>query len=311
MRFVIAAAAVLLLIQVMLRGRFLCFIINRLAKDYFSLHFEGGFRLFSLTFRARAFSLIFPGSSEKDRVYFECHNARFRIDLVFLFMGRLRIRDIHLEHPFLDYRNRMESYLKNDLLPGRHRIELKNLNIHRGRITVSDETRTPVYRLELKNIQLENADMDVATPVDVFFRAQRGEADIGSGKLEIGTSANIGYIRLRDVTWGEITAVGNAPFMGSRLLLEAFHSGGSEKRAIQGSVGTLGGQKTNYLEKGSMRNTIYFSFEADWNEYRITLDLGLQKLIGEILRTASASVLSTGLVLGGRGVFEILKKQES
>ena len=56
---------------------------------------------------------------------------------------------------------------------------------------------------------------------------------------------------------------------------------------------------------------ITFDFEIDWEDYALTFDLGLLKLIARILESANAAdVSSRGALPGLRAIFEILKKQE-
>ncbi len=310
MQALIVCALIVLFLFVLGRGSVLSFFANRFFGKFAALHFRGGLALPFFYFYARNFKLILPGGPGRDRVFFEARKLSFWIDPFFLLIGRLRIVNLRLDLAFLDYRNRQESFLKNRILPRRHRVEVKNMMVHRGRVTVSDESRSPVYRLELNNIDLENADWDAGTPVDIFFRAARGSADIGSGRIEIGNSAGTGFIRLWGVTWGELAAVGELPFLGRKLALEAFHSGGSTGRHIHGTLGNFHSSNMDYVYRDGLSTPVSFAFDVDWSDYQITLDLGLQKLIGSILQSARSSALSRPILLGGRGVFEMIKKQE-
>jgi hypothetical protein len=225
----------------------------------------------------------------------------------------LRLVGLRLREPYLEYINRMASHKKNRYLPARHRIELKGTHIQDGRLFVRDETMTPVYRLEMTNIEIENMDLDVGTPIDFLFRSERGEANFASGRIEIGNRQGAGYIRLRDVAWTQIASLDNLPFTG-RLALSVSHAGGSQGRHIQGQLTATGNGSpdgASLKDPHESLTNVNFAFDIDWNDYRVTLDLGLQRLIGKLLDNADANWLAQGIVLGGRGVFEILKKPES
>lgn len=276
--------------------------------------FDGrGFFLPLLLFHARNVRFFLKGSRRRDRVFFSADEVRFRVHPLFLLLGRVRLIHLVLKNPFLEYINRQESFEKNRLLPGRHRIEVKGGTVIGGAVSVVDETMPQAYRIELKNIQLYNGDMDLSTPVDVLFRSERGEADIASGRLMIGRSGSIGFLRLWGVTWGEITNIGDVPFLRGKVALEALHTGGSDRRQVEGFVGSLKRDEDDPLHPGidETSNPVAFAFPIEWNDYRVTFDLGLQKLIGSILKHSKGTVLTSGFLLGGRGVFEMLKKPES
>ena len=311
-------AAILFLspLQILFSGPALQALLRLIFYRRMSLGFRGFFFLPLLYFRCGKFRLVFHGESTHDRVYFEARLVSFRIDPFFLLLGRLRIVNLQLHDPYLEYINRMPSHKKNRFLPARHRIELKRAHIHNGRLFVRDETMTPVYRLEMTDIDLENMDLDIGTPIDFLFRCQRGEANFAGGRIEIGQSQGVGFIRLRDVAWTEIASMESLPFTG-RLQLSVTHTGGSRGRHVQGQISAtaVGGQSQAAGESiknpHESLNNVKFQFDIDWNDYGVTLDLGLQRLIGKILDNASAGWLGQGIVLGGRGVFEILKKPEA
>ncbi|MCR9143292.1 MAG: hypothetical protein NXI24_13650 [bacterium] len=309
-------------LQILFTGAALQALLRRIFYRHTSLGFHGIFFVPLLYFRSGRFRLMFHGESTHDRVYFEAKQVSFRIDPFFLLLGRLRLVNLKLKDPYLEYINRMESHKKNRFLPARHRIELKRAHITGGRLFVRDETMTPVYRLEMTGIELDNMDLDIGTPIDFLFRTERGEAEFASGRIEIGQTRGVGFIRLRDVAWTEIASLEKLPFTG-RLALSVSHTGGSRSRSVQGQIsataapGAAGvpGESTASIasikDPHKSLNNVNFQFDIDWNDYGVTLDLGLQRLIGKILDNADAGWLGQGIVIGGRGVFEILKKPEA
>ena len=301
-----SAATLLLLLgllQILCYGPVLKRLLRRAFGKYVSIGFRGrGLLLPLLYFEARAFKILAPGGPHHDRNYFEARKIRFRIDPFFLLIGRLRMVRLVMEEPYLEYINRMESHKKNRYLPPRHRVEWKGASIRNGHVFVKDETMTPVYQIELTEIEVDNMDMDVGTSIDFLFRTERGEAKMASGSIELTGQPSRGTITLRNIYWKEIANLESIPFPSGRLQLNAYHTGGSSGRRVQGALGQHNADGTE--------DAVNFAFDIDWNDYRLTLDLGLQKLIDEILRNAEASWIGSGIVLGGRGVFEILKKPQ-
>lgn len=253
---------------------------------------------------------MFHGELAHDRVYLGVKRVTFRVDPFFLLIGRLRIIRLDLVEPYLEYVNRMESHRKNVYLPRRHRVEFKNARIQNGRLFVRDDTMTPTYRLEMRDIDVENLDVDVATSVDFLFRTERGEAMLAGGRIEIGTRRDEGYIRLRDVSLPSIASLDRIPFLEGRMSLTVAHTGGSSGRHVQGVLGPSAGLHDSFRDPHE-EGVFTFEFDIDWDDYRITLDLGIQKLIEQLLANARAGWLGQGIVLGSRGVFEMFKKPEA
>ena len=305
----------LLVLQVLGLRPILLWIVNRRFGDYVSVSFRGlGFFAPLLRFSARDLRVIASGTGKRDRIYVEAAAVSFWVDPVHLLFGRLRAVNLQLDRPLLQYVNRQQSHEKNRYVPGRNRVELKNARIRGGSVYVQDETLSPVYRIALTDINLEGGDMDVGTSIDVFFRSRRGTARIASGFLEIAGEHGRGTIRVWGSTWGELTGVGDLPLMRGRLALEAYHSGGSDGRRVEGILANIpASDEANYthFHIHDVRTQMPFSFELDWNEYGLTFDLALLKLIQAVLTGARApSMLRGGVLSGVRGLFEVFRKQE-
>ena len=133
-------------------------------------------------------------------------------------------------------------------------------------------------------------------------------------KIEIGSTSAASYIRIWGCTWGEITGMGDLPFMNSKLALETFHQGGAAGREVTGKVANIPASDNSHdlsLHMEDLSGQIPFEFVIDWNEFQLTMDLGVQKLIEKILKSAQITGLSSvGLLPGLRGLFELLKKPE-
>ena len=306
----------LVLLQVLSLRPVLLWFINRRFRGYVSVSFRGlGLFVPLLRFSARDVRVLAPGTKERDRIFVEARAVSFWVDPVHLLFGRLRIVGMNLDHPLLQYINRQQSHEKNRYVPRRHRVELKNTRVRNGSVFVQDETLSPVYRLALTEINLEGGDMDVGTSIDVFFRSRRGTARIASGFIEIAGEHGRGTIRVWGSTWGELTGMGDMPLMRGRLALEAYHSGGSEGRRVEGILANIPASDEatyTHFHIHDVRTQMPFAFEVDWNQYGLTFDLALLKLIQAVLSGARApGVLRGGVLSGVRGLFDLFRKQES
>ena len=304
---------VLVVLQILCCGPILRLILNRLFRSYVVISFRGlGFIVPFLYFHARDLRILAPGSDKRDRIYFESKHIRLRLEPIFLLLGRLRIMHLRLDHPILDYTTRQESHEKNKILPGRHRVELKNAELQSGQVFIQDETMAQIYKIAILDIQLHNCDMDISTSADLFFRTRRGSAVIGSGKVEIGGTAGKGYIRVRGVSWGDILGMGDTRFLRGGVALEVEHQGGARGREVRGVVASLPASSVGdqFVRIDELGTRIPFEFEIDWDDFILTFDLGLQRLIQYILNNGKATGISSGLLTGIRGVFELIRKQE-
>lgn len=261
--------------------------------------------ILGLWFQARNLKLSFAPDHSTDRFYFESDRIHFAVSPLHLLFGRILLIKAFLGTAYFEYINRIDSHKKNRLLPRRHRFELKDLDVENGTVSVVDETLPGPYRLSISDIHLEGADMDLSTPVDLFFRMKRGHALIGSGSIEAGKSRETGFIRVRGITYGEITSMERLPLMGYGFSLTAYHRGGSDSREVEGRLRIL-----DSSGKGSDDQGIPYGFLIKWPDYNLTMDLGIQKLIENVLKSARPGLMERGLVLGSRGVFDLVKKPQ-
>ncbi len=261
--------------------------------------------ILGLWFQARNLKVVFAPDHSTDRFYLESDRAHFAISPLHLLFGRVLLIKTFLGKAYFEYVNRIDSHKKNQFLPRRHRFELKDLDVQDGTVVVVDETLPGPYRLTISEIHLEGADMDVSTPVDLFFRMQRGRALIGSGSIEAGKSRETGFIKIRGITYGEITSMERVPLMGYGFSLTAYHRGGSDSREVEGRLRIL-----DSTGKGSEDQGIPYGFLIKWEDYNLTMDLGIQKLIENVLKSARPGLMERGLILGSRGVFDLVKKPQ-
>ncbi len=276
--------------------------LNRVAPGQFHIDFRGPGWIFPLFyFRARNFSLMLRGGEKRDRVYLEVDLIQFWISPLDLLRGRLVLWRLRLLHPVLEYVNRQDSREKNKYLPAPGRFLIHRGRIMNGRIKVTDETRTPRYEMELKRISVKNGHLDVGVPAQVLFTLAQGKALLGDGTLEVRSSPKSGWL-VMEGTLGDITSMKGVPFFGSRFYLELAHT----RDAVTGKTlieGQISGSQHD-------KNPAPFDFEINWDDYRLTMDLGIQKLIEQVINHARPQGISikSGVILSSRRFFDLIKK---
>lgn len=277
-------------------------ILNRIAPELFTIHFSGPGWIFPLFFfRAKKLSLMLPGGPDRDRVYLHADSVSFWVSPLELLKGRFVLVHLRLIHPFLEYFNRQDSHEKNRLLPTPGRFLIRGGRILNGRIKVTDETRTPRYELSLSKIHVRNGSVDVGIPAQLLFTLGQGTARLGDGHLEVRSGERSGWLVLNG-TLGDITSMQGMPFFGSKFTLELAHKwdGSAERSLVEGQISAS--------EKD--RNPVPFEFEVNWSDYRLTLDLGLQRLIEQVINNTRPTGINikSGVLMGSRQFFELIKK---
>ncbi len=303
-------------LQFLLSAFFLSRILTYFFRSRISLSFKGlGFFFPILYFSARDFSFLFHGNSQdllkKDRFYFHSEKVCFWINPIFLLLGCLRISGLYLEKPLLYYFNRQFSHEKKHILPKPKRLQFSRICIHRGKLFVEDETSWPLYQVSLSRIEVRNMTVDIAIPAFMFFQIQRATAQLAGGVLRIKKSGKEGIIQLQNIRWKEIANFKKFPFGLEYLLLLAHFQEKGKEFLIDGL--TSGAGKKNINQNSSleqMSNKIAFSFKTKSEEYQTTLDLGIQKLIENILHSTQTNWFSKGLAWGGQRIFDLFKRKE-
>ncbi len=304
----IALALILAAVHLILHIRRVQAFFISLGQNWFSLSYSSLFIFLPFLYVSfRDFHFIFSHRGS-DRFFFEAEELRFRLSLFWLLLGRFRIYVTHLQKPLLHYFNRVDSHKKKRFLPKPNRFLLYLKKIHEGYIFIEDETMTPTFRLCLSDINVSNMKVHADAPVSLFFHIREGSSKLAGGELKIQSSRKSGTIELNHILWSELFNSQNIPLLGPDFSLAAEFQKNQRNILIRG----IAGSPKNIESKDSVKSTggLRFKFNFQPEKYQTTLDLGLQKLISEILRTAKTTWLSTGLVWGGRGLFELLKKQE-
>jgi hypothetical protein len=257
-------------------------------------------------FTARDVSFSYKGEGT-DHLLLRCSALRFRISLSQLLLFRLRFRSFSLADPYLEYENHVESFRKTRLLPARHRIQIDSLNIENGEVYVVDYTLPGPYRLRIRNIHLHGGTVDLATSAGLLLQIRRGRAELGGGIILAHRTGRTGTLLLKNVDWNSVIGLEHIPFLpGTEFSLSVRHHTISDDEVkVQGRLHLLGsGDESSEVEMSG----IPFAFVIRWDDYRMTMDLGIQKMIDQILTHAKPGLIQAGLLYVGKGIFDRFKK---
>lgn len=274
------------------------------------LHIDGPGFLFPFYFRASTihFEWDAPGT---DRLMFRTGPLHFRLSYSFLLSIfspgglRFRLRHMRIDGLVLEYENRMDSFQKTALLPRRGRLLIEGLHLSGGDVSLIDHTLPGPYRFSLRNIHIEDGHLDAATSIQLLFDMRKGRARLGDGTVEVEQTAHEGTLILRNVNWNAVIGLGSGFHLpGTAFTLHIRHRAmHGDRIAIHGNLHLLG-MNVSHADDGG----IPFAFVMDLNDYRLTLDLAVQRFVEQMLRHARPGLLESGVLLVGREIFERLKK---
>lgn len=285
---------------------FLVIGIKYLKKFGFKISFSGVGLISPFYFIAKNFYIQFNYKNDFDYFELSCKKISLFIDPISIFKKKLIIQKILMELPYLYYENKYNSYRKIDLLPKFNQIIVKNFKITNGKIFTIDYMLPGPYQLYLNQINCFIHQFDLAVPISLLFFIQKGVARLDQGTLEIQTNYDslkpTGSIILKDIKWTSIVGI-SVPFIGTSFdLFVYFTHQNQEEVLVRGYLHPLG------VGENSKEEGMPFQFLIRWNEYRLPIDLGLQKLIEKIFENINPSLLEKGIVYLGKEVFDRIKK---
>lgn len=282
------------------------FVIHYLQRFGFFVKYWGVGFVLPFYFVARNFYIKFSYKEDYDYFELSCKKIRFFINPLQLFKKKLVIQKLYLEVPYLYYENKYNSYRKIQLLPKFNQIVVRDFTIKQGKIYTIDCMLPGPYQFYLSEINCFIRYLDLAVPVGLLFYIQNGKAKIDSGFLEIQTQEKAlnptGSLIMKNIKWTSIVGI-SIPFIGTAFDLFVYFTHQSpQEMLVKGYLHILGTKEEN-KEEG-----VPFQFLVKWEEFRLPIDLGLQKLIEKIFETINPSLLQKGIIYIGKEVFDRIKK---
>ncbi len=269
------------------------------------IYFDGKGFIHPFYFKANNIHIKFQYKKEIDSFELDCEQIEFKIKILPLFIGKVYLYDLYLTYPYLYYENKLNSFLKIQILPDQKRVCFKNFNIQNGEVYVIDYLLPGPYKLRLTNINIKNAKMDLSTPINLLFFIEQGNANIEQGIITAKTNFREkfpqGRLILKDIKWTSVMGI-KIPFFGTKFDLDvSYIHYSSNSTYVKGYFHLTG--KSQEDELG-----IPFEFNISWKEYRLPMDLALQKLIEKIFETVQPTFIEKGILTIGKEVFDRIKK---
>ncbi len=282
------------------------FIVLKIFKIY-GLRVEFKKLGFFHPFRFYAENLIinYFKSENYDTFSFQCEKIFFLVRFLPLLWGKIKIKKIYIKNPYLFYENKMNSFLKIQLLPSPNRVFFENIIIFQGKIKFIDYVLPGPYQLLMEGINLYGAQMDLSFPVSILFFIKRGKARLGRGKIKsrnhyIKKKPLRGNLIFHKIKWMDVMGI-TIPLMEITFDMEIEFEHLKNQTNVSGKIFIL-----NNIEKKN--GGIGFSFPIIWSQYRLPMDLGIQKLIEKIFETIQPSLIEKGLILIGKEFFDKFRK---
>lgn len=277
------------IIQIILTGWFLSLLVH--LKKIPRLQFSASLGIFFLPgffFYGKNLHLVVEEAPSLDSANLKLGTVFFWLDPFSLLLGKIRIRNLLLSDFHIFYLNKIPSQKKIHLVPPPHKIKITG-NLVNGSFDLEDKSRFPIYRLSLRDIQMQEFQLDPGFQLGLFFFAKKGHCKIGSGTLHTHLlSKNHGILRVSGVTIGEFTNLEVLPLLSNNVELATEFK---HKEGITEYRGVLG---QNFLPEEADKNPdlpkkrkVGFKFTIDWNEYRLPLDLGVGLLLSQLAKGTS------------------------
>ncbi len=272
------------ILQFLLTGWFLSLLSS--YKKIPRVQFTSKFAVFFLPgffFYGRNVHFLLEEAPEKDSMHFKAGTVFFWLNPFALLIGKIRIYKLYLNQFHIYYLNKIPSHKKLHLIPSFQKIKLYG-SLKKGSFDLEDRSRFPIYRLSLREIYMDDFELDLGFQLGLFFFAKKGQCKIGSGSLHTHLlSKNHGILRISGVTIGEFINLEGIPLFQNQVELA------TEFRHSEGITDYRGVIGQNFLPEEAEQNPdlpkkrkVGFQFSIQWKDYKLPLDLGVKQLLSQM-----------------------------
>ena len=271
-------------IQILLLGPIFTFLINLLLKKYAKIDFNKSF--FFLPF------FIFFGKDLKistfdrerlDEVELSIQYLFFFLNPFYLLIFRIRFYLTIFYNLHMKYINKVPSIDKIKLLPPVNLVYFRYSFLLRASMEIEDRSVFPIYKTNITDLNLYNTHFDPSIPFALLFHTRKGHCKLGSGHIRVSQKKEIGSLSLQGVTWGELISLQDLPIglLNNELNLKADFLNLKKETHI---TGFLNFEKLDPEQTiAGVKKNLPFSFRVNWKDYKLPFDLGLKKVISQML----------------------------
>jgi hypothetical protein len=290
------------------------FLVSKISSHKITFKCKYGFFVLPFFFYfARKLQLKVDKEFGKDEIELDIQKISFWINPFFLLIGKLQIRNLQIKGLKGKYINLIPSKEKINWLPQKGRFLLKNASLQNGELFIEDKVLISQPKILLKNINIYRTSFDLAYPVQLLFFSKSASCNLGSGyvKTEL-IFPNHGFFKISGLTLGEFLNVGGInldPLSITVLELHADYKHFPDKTHIRGIFGKKAKMKEANINDTKER--FAFQFALSWKDYRLPIDMAIQKLILLIFEgTVIKGVVNTTLNFIRDSILSIIRKEE-
>lgn len=306
------AFSAFLALQVMLLGPCLFFMMNLFFGHYIKIRGKAtGLILLPLPFfYARDLEFAFFINHNTDFFLFKCKHIFYRISILNLFIGRLKVTDCYLIEPEFLYQNKIPSFEKVKYMPPPGRVLVDKLNIRQGKIYLEDYTTFPHYKVLINDVFTRDMLIDLGMPFLLLFFCKEGSCHIGSGFVYSTYKKGEGKLIVKDITWSELINLDqlHIGLLKNRINLEASYKHEGRSTALSGTLGQLNSKSEPSILGVTNPGSLHFDLQLDWKELDVTFDMALRKAIMKMVTNISyGSIVNTTINTIAGGIVKLLK----
>lgn len=245
-----------------------------------------------------------------DEMDFEIKKLSFWINPFLLFLGKLEIRRAKIKGFKGKYVSRIPPKDKIKWLPPSGRVFLKNSSLENGELLIEDKVVISQTKILLRDINIYKTSFDLAYPVHLFFFTKNASCNLGSGfiKTEL-IFPNHGFLKVSGITWGEFINIGGMTLqpLVATVELHADYKHLPGKTDIRGIFGKKAKLKEENINDTNER--FAFQFSMNWKDYRLPVDMALQKIIMLIFEgTIIGGVVHTAVDIIRNSIMSMIRK---
>lgn len=225
----------------------------------------------------------------KDEVSLEAEKIFFFINPFFILFGKVEFFFLNLRNVKAFVTSWIEPQKKISWLPPPNKVFITRGFLKNGELIFYEKSKFPNSKLEVHNIELDNFNLDLAYPLQLFFFTKKGSLNLGKGHLKTELCfPKQGFLKIQDIKWSDLINHGGISIqgLGGEINLYANYKHNERKTLFRGIFGKK--EKLDFDDTKSQR--FAFQFWIPWNkEFYLPLDLGLYKLFYLIFKNTLVS----------------------
>ncbi|HMV44340.1 MAG TPA: hypothetical protein PK079_09670 [Leptospiraceae bacterium] len=224
------------------------------------------------------------GVNKTDVVKIKVDRIFFFLNPFSLFAGRLSIYQFRIKNLDVKYINHIPSIEKIKYMPREGKAIIHSGYITNGNIEIEDMSVFPIYKTDIRNIEIADALIDLGNPFQLIFNSEYAYCKIDKGDVISTCKNGTGQLQVKGVTWGKLINLDILPigFLQNKIDLNLNFTHTESITRFNGTLGQIN-RKPQKQNQSDRKQKLEYEFQADWKEYRLPFDLALKKMVYQLL----------------------------